>query len=325
MNRVEFDPMRANVGLTAPPPPDTNGGDGDIGSNHNGGQADSRFSNMANPAAGCYEVGGVVLPCTWSSFDVMWAFVWGPARNPVVSMPSDSPRVWVPGQRRSPIVLPPNPFAQFLDVERVERRETPGHWIYAPAPFLHINFMQQPRLGRVGSEDLKAYKARIAQMLNNKTCWDFIQELLNEVKAQTDTPSNDILTTFDSMRFYWAKLPAWQGGEAYWEDMGTVRAASINNTINTERIGGSLANQQDRRAFLIAQTTGSFLGETMHHLAQGSRMFGDGVMANALNAILVRQGRDTHQKFAERTQQEVENASRYWHPKMQSACPGPKE
>ena len=141
VNRVEFDPVRANVGLTAPPPPDTNGGDGDIGGNHNGGPNDSRFSDIANPAAGCYNVGGVDLPCTWSIFDVFDFFVWTPARNATASASSDLPGRWVPSKRLVPLNVP-NPFTQLLypddDAVPIGTNYIPGHWDYAPASFVNI-------------------------------------------------------------------------------------------------------------------------------------------------------------------------------------------
>ncbi|HEU4934021.1 MAG TPA: DUF4157 domain-containing protein, partial [Pyrinomonadaceae bacterium] len=144
VNRVEFDPVRANVGLTAPPPPDTNGGDGDLGGTHNGGPTDSRFSDMSNPAAGCYDVGGAILPCTWSIFDVLDKFVWTPARNPAASAPSDSPGTWVPPKRVVPINIP-NPFDKYLDdpVERKDTTYTPGYWKFAPAPSVNITIGQR--------------------------------------------------------------------------------------------------------------------------------------------------------------------------------------
>jgi hypothetical protein len=150
VNRVEFDPVRANVGLTAPPPPDTNGGDGDIGGNHNGGPSDSRFSDMSNPAAGCYSVGGVDLPCTWSVFDVLDFFVWTPARNAgASSAPSESLATWVPPKRLVPLNIP-NPFTQLLspddgDTVAIGTNYIPGHWNYAPAPFLSVNSVSQTR------------------------------------------------------------------------------------------------------------------------------------------------------------------------------------
>src|SRR5260221_586452 len=62
-NRVELDPMGADVGLEAPNPPDTNGGEGDIGANHIGGIMDSRWSNFFDLSGGC-SAGGVAASCS---------------------------------------------------------------------------------------------------------------------------------------------------------------------------------------------------------------------------------------------------------------------
>ena len=49
------------------------GGDGDIGGNHNGTPLDSSFANLANPAAGCLNMDGIEIPCTWLTAG---AFTW---------------------------------------------------------------------------------------------------------------------------------------------------------------------------------------------------------------------------------------------------------
>ncbi|HEY0763242.1 MAG TPA: DUF4214 domain-containing protein [Pyrinomonadaceae bacterium] len=182
-----------------------------------------------------------------------------------------------------------------------------------------------PEKPRIGSDVLKAYRARIETMLKNEKCLKYIQDLLDEAKRQTGKPYGDILTTFDAMRFYWEKADGAHGGHAYWEELGTVKAASISDTIITEKTGGSRENQLDRRGLLISQTTQAFLGETLHHVSQSGRMYGDGEMANALNSILVRQGLDTPQVFSEATDKDLENSSRYWHLKVESACPAPRK
>jgi uncharacterized protein YcfJ len=178
---------------------------------------------------------------------------------------------------------------------------------------------------RVGAKDLKAYKARIEDMIQQKKCGDYIGELLNEVKTHTGRSFGDILTTFDEIRFYWANTGGSHGGKPYWEGMGTVRAADIMDTINTEKMGGSRANQIARRGFLISETTQAFLGETLHHVSRGGLMYGDGEMANALNAILVRKGLDSPKVFSDLTVADVDNASRYWHRKVASVCPAPRK
>lgn len=66
--RVEFDPLGADVGLEAPNPPDTNGGEGEIGSNHIGGILDARWSNFFDLSGGC-TARGVAASCSSVSPD----------------------------------------------------------------------------------------------------------------------------------------------------------------------------------------------------------------------------------------------------------------
>jgi hypothetical protein len=63
IGRTEFDPLGADVGLFAPPTPDTGGGEGDIGGSHTGGLMDSRYSDMFNLAAGC-TIDGMAASCS---------------------------------------------------------------------------------------------------------------------------------------------------------------------------------------------------------------------------------------------------------------------
>jgi hypothetical protein len=53
ISRTEFDPVGADVGISAPTVPDTNGGDGEIGGHHSGGDLTSRYADLFNPAGGC--------------------------------------------------------------------------------------------------------------------------------------------------------------------------------------------------------------------------------------------------------------------------------
>jgi hypothetical protein len=77
----------------------------------------------------------------------------------------------------------------------------------------------------------------------------------------------------------------------------------------------------DRSGYLISTTTHSFLGETLHHVGVGG-MYGDGVMAQALNNILVSQGKAEARTFDLRDVDPVavEAASMYWHPKVENYC-----
>jgi len=172
----------------------------------------------------------------------------------------------------------------------------------------------------VRPEDVSAYRARIEQMLKDQKCRDFLEQLLNEAKTQTGKPYAGILATFDQIKFFWGETGA-HGGFAHFDH--EAPAATINNTIMTERPRGSLANQNDRRGFLISQTTQAFLGETLHHVGEGFT-YRDGVMANALNAILVRQGLDTAKRFSDLTEKDIDDASIYWHPKVWAACAAPR-
>lgn len=181
----------------------------------------------------------------------------------------------------------------------------------------------------VSPEEVKANRDRIESMLKNDKCAAFIHRLLEEVKTETGKAYDDILTTFDKMHFYWAQTDPSHGGYAYYEHESAsssklVPAADIDNTIKTRKMGGSLANQQDYHAFLISQTTQDFLGETLHQVGQNYG-YSDAQMANALNEILWEDGLDSLKVFSDKTNADVDNASRYWHPKVWQACPAPRK
>jgi YD repeat-containing protein len=198
VNRVEFDPVRANVGLTAPPPPDTNGGDGDIGGNHNGGPSDSRFSDMSNPAAGCYSVGGVDLPCTWSSLDIV-ELIFTPAKNAAVAAPAESLATWVPPKRVVPINIP-NPFDQFVEdpVERVDTTYTPGYWKAAPAPLVNVTF-RQTGAGRNSENPNAKIISLVDTTLSSNRCRDFMRAVLRAASTKNNQVlhGGDIELIFD--------------------------------------------------------------------------------------------------------------------------------
>ena len=65
VGRTELDPLGANIGLFAPPTPDTGGGEGDIGGSHFGGIMDARWSNFFDQASGCTKE-GVAASCSGS-------------------------------------------------------------------------------------------------------------------------------------------------------------------------------------------------------------------------------------------------------------------
>src|SRR5437588_1145990 len=62
IGRTELDPLGADISLTAPTPPDTGGGDGDIGTSHFGGLMDARWSDFFNISSGC-TIDGMASSC----------------------------------------------------------------------------------------------------------------------------------------------------------------------------------------------------------------------------------------------------------------------
>ncbi len=88
---------------------------------------------------------------------------------------------------------------------------------------------------------------------------------------------------------------------------------------------GSRANQMDRRGFLISETTQAFWRKLCIIYRQVDACTQILRWTNALNAVLVRQGRDTHKNFPDQTATDVHNAGLYWHPKVPSAYPAPRK
>ncbi|HEX5602417.1 MAG TPA: DUF4214 domain-containing protein [Pyrinomonadaceae bacterium] len=271
VNRVEFDPVRASVGLTVPPPPDTNGGDGDIGGNRNGGPTDSRFSDMANPAAGCYNVNGVDLPCTWSIFDVFDFFVWTPARNAAASAPSESLATRVPPKRVVPINIP-NPFDKYVDVpvERVDTTYTPGYWNYAPAPFVNITSGQRStnanpqNLGRLSEAEHDILANDLIRHLSfRKDCTDFVQALLRTVAVNTLRPGyHDVMDVFDQVRK--------QGGVVVDAAVGMrSHRAEAHGAISGNNATLKVASISFAEGEVMSAARGDIvLGETVHFAAK---------------------------------------------------------
>ena len=171
----------------------------------------------------------------------------------------------------------------------------------------------------VDEKDLKAQRARIARMLQDKRCAQFIERLLNEVKRITGQDYGDVLTTFDKINFYWKELPPSTGGEAVIRNK--EKAAVISDRVKTERFISS-----DRTAFLDRSTTQSFLAETLHHTSTVTRPFSDGVFAQALNNLLVQDKLDVARTFDPRdtTSAAVDASGKYWHYTVDNNCPVPK-
>lgn len=198
------------------------------------------------------------------------------------------------------------------------------YYIYSDAS-LELDLI--PNGTPVEKADVEAYRARIVKMLENPICKKFIQELLEEARTQTGKSYADILTTFDTIKFFWGDTNP-HGGLAHFvadpaNPANGIPAATISDTIIKEKPSGSLANQKDRKEYLIGQTTQSFLDETLHHVGE-KFSYDDAVMANALNTIRVRKKIESPRTFSSLTNNEANNASIYWHPKLWTACPAPR-
>lgn len=117
--------------------------------------------------------------------------------------------------------------------------------------------------------------------------------------------------TFDNIKFSYGDTGAY-GGFAT-GSFENETAAAIVRPFESNFISA------DRSAFIRTQTAQNFLAETLHHVGTNSAHTG-GFFANALNAILVRQGKDSKRTFSDRTEAEVQRASMYWHQRQFEAC-----
>jgi hypothetical protein len=171
----------------------------------------------------------------------------------------------------------------------------------------------------VPAEDINAYRARIETMLQEKRCRDFLEKLLYEVKERTGRSYKGLVDAFNDITFYYAYTGA-HGGYAKFEH--GKRVAEIDNTIKTEKFVSA-----DRSAFLIANTTGNIVGETLHHI-DGSgpySIYRDADYARAYNAIRVREGTDIPRNFSSNTYAEADRASNYWHTSVGQYCTYPRK
>jgi len=174
----------------------------------------------------------------------------------------------------------------------------------------------QPQKTPVSPEDLKNFRDRIKQTLKNPDCQTFLQKIFDEAKAATGVSPTDILDTFDQVQFYWENTSPY-GGEAY-NSKDNKPIAKVHNAFKTEKFISA-----DRTGFLISQTTEDFLAETLHHVSpthSGGLVFNDLVMANAVNAVLIKKGKDSKRQFPT-----IQAASIYWHPLVWAACPAPRK
>lgn len=144
----------------------------------------------------------------------------------------------------------------------------------------------------VPTGELERIRGDVEKAIAAKRCADFLKSLLDEAAVQTGQPYRDIMVTFDNIKFSYGDTGAYGGFATGSFENGT--AAAVIHPFESNFISA------DRSSFIRTQTAQNFLGETLHHVGTNGA-YSDGAMANALNAILVRQGKDNPQKFPGRT------------------------
>ncbi len=184
-------------------------------------------------------------------------------------------------------------------------------WMEEPGAGLET-FVQNRQLQKpVTASELKRIRTDVEKAITAKLCADFLKALLDRAAVLTGQPYRDIMVTFDNINFTYGDTGAY-GGFASGSFEGETAAAVIvpfeGNFISA-----------DRSAFIRTQTAQNFLGETLHHVGTGSA-YTDGFLANALNAILVSQGKDSEKTFSDRTKADVQVASMYWHSWQFEVC-----
>ncbi len=147
-NRTEFDPLGADVSLTAPPDPPPAENPGDVGAGHFAGIMDARYADMFNISGGC-RVDGMAASCSMAmaqlnmgaskllpagvlTIQVHWDFTNGDllingTNYAIGDNGSVSTRKWVDGGKR----LDKQHDNPNDDVIRTYTDETAGHWDYS--------------------------------------------------------------------------------------------------------------------------------------------------------------------------------------------------
>ena len=163
----------------------------------------------------------------------------------------------------------------------------------------------------ISPEELARIRSDVEKAISAKKCADFLKALLNEAAVQSGQPYRDIMVTFDNTKFFYGGNGPYGGLASGSFENGTAKA----NLIQFEKNFISA----DRSSFIRTQTAQNALGETLHHVGT-HEAYDDPTMANALNAIYVRQGKDTPKMFFGKTTAQVQSASIYWHPRVMDAC-----
>lgn len=185
-----------------------------------------------------------------------------------------------------------------------------GH--FAIAGYTILNLVLQSE-GPVPAGELSGIRADVATTISNKECAGYLKALLDEAAVLTGQPYRDIMVVFDNTKFSYANLgPSTGEASGSFED-GTA-GARISSSFKNEKFISA-----DRSSFIRTQTALNFLAETLHHVGAHEK-YRDGFYANALNAILVRQGKDEPRTYSDATNAAVSTASTYWHYKVDEAC-----
>ncbi len=163
----------------------------------------------------------------------------------------------------------------------------------------------------ISPEELAGIYSDVENAISAKRCADFLKQLLDEAAVQTGEPYRDIMVTFVNTQFFYGGTQGFGGlASGSFED-GTARA----NLAPFEKKFVS----KDRSSFIRTQTAQNALAETLHHVGT-HEAYDDATMANALNAIYVKQGRDVRKPFSSKTLQDVSKASNYWHQPVMTMC-----
>jgi YD repeat-containing protein len=327
VNRIELDPTGADVGTENPYQggvPDEGGGGETLNSD-----LLSRFGDARDGFGGCI-VEGIPAPCNitigllnqgYASLDPRAV---PPAGGETVAggraiwIADDTPPTEISsGSQQNPVTGNYTAYLT-LGITTRGRFQVVGGGTLSGLPALQT--VTQKSL--MPPEEVEAYRAGIETALKEKRCNDFVYALLNRVKANTNKPYDNILDVFKKVKFYYAYTGS-RGGYAPFEH--GERVALIPNTIKTEKFVSA-----DRSAALIGITTGSVMGEVLHHVASEQyQVYYDADFARAYNEMRVNGEmgvpKDIERRFSSATEVEIGRASNYWHSSVDQHCKYPRE
>jgi hypothetical protein len=309
VQRIELDPVDADIPLTAPPPAHQ-GEDGDIRTT--GGSSDSRYGNIGNPAAGCVQYFGGEGPCFTPGMSLTWLTLYHQTQKQPIGSRDSGVRY---GRRFSANY---DLKGRLISLYEGPRDPELGDLSYSTTTLLYSVsswFSVGPQNPAPNVDDLEN---RIRKMVSKKPCADFIKNLIN-LTATSANPAEftDALKGLEKI-----KGPG-QGGFVYGDtikkfygfDGGTVRGsigggkAQVElpypspNRITNPRMAVDFANWQGR---IQAETA---LHEILH--LAGKNQFSDFDFARTVAAM---RG-VTPPTFAN-----ARKASDYWNDALIGAC-----